>query len=190
MSRLRIALVALVALLVGTVAFHRRRRQIVPVPQLEPAIPYDAKAPASDDGEGRGLGWTLVVLACTAVVAAGALAVAIRTALWPQPTTAVAASPAEPEEASPGLQISDVAFVAGELRFAVSNPQSSADRISLVTVDDAIVAFHTNGTPSIEANGSRQVVVHYDWVPGQPVHVGVTTGSGIESTADAEAPAA
>jgi len=201
--------VMLLALLGVAYAARYRKPLLLRVPTTRKSTAESSPAePEVEEAKPTGhvFGWTFVVVACTAVVAGGALALAIRTALWHKPAvaTASAAAPAgapsagssaDPagaasDEPLAGLKISKVSFAPGELKLQISNPQSTSSRIGLVTVNDAIVVFSIVGKPIIEAGGTRSVVAHYDWVNSQPVSVGVTTGNGIESTTDAETPAA
>jgi len=52
----------------------------------------------------------------------------------------------------------------GEVRIHVTNPQSDAITVALVTVDDAIVPFTTEGPRKVKRLRSTTIVVHYNWV--------------------------
>jgi zinc transporter ZupT len=54
--------------------------------------------------------------------------------------------------------------------------------IASVTVDDAIVPFTVDGPSEVKRFRSSTVVVPFDWVPDDPITVGVTSSTGIEST--------
>ena len=65
----------------------------------------------------------------------------------------------------------------GEIRVLVRNPQRDAITIALVTVDDAIVPFTTDGPSELGRLRSTTVVVPYDWVAEEPLSVGVTSST-------------
>ena len=70
----------------------------------------------------------------------------------------------------------------GEVRIKVRNPQRDELTVALVTVDDAIVPFSLDGPRDLGRLGSTTVVVPYTWVEGEPLAVGVTSSTGIETT--------
>jgi len=80
------------------------------------------------------------------------------------------------------FDIRRVEFKPGEIRIRVTNPQRPKLTIGSVTVDDAIVPFHTDGPTELGRLRSSTIVVPFDWVEGDPYGVGVTSASGIEST--------
>lgn len=82
------------------------------------------------------------------------------------------------------LEIRRVEFSPGEIRALVRNPQRDAITVASVTVDDAIVQFTTDGPRTIERLRSTTVVVPFDWVDGDPILVGVTSSTGIETIAE------
>jgi uncharacterized OB-fold protein/zinc transporter ZupT len=59
--------------------------------------------------------------------------------------------------------------------------------IASVTIDDAIVPFHTDGPTRLGRLRSSRIVVPYQWVDGDPYSVGVTSSTGIETTASVAA---
>jgi zinc transporter ZupT len=69
----------------------------------------------------------------------------------------------------------------GEIRIRVTNPQSDDLTIASVTVDDAIVPFELDGPATLGRLRSATVVVQYDWVEDEPLSVGVTSSTGIET---------
>jgi zinc transporter, ZIP family len=69
----------------------------------------------------------------------------------------------------------------GEVRIHVTNPQRDDLTIASVTVDDAIVPFTVEGPTTLERLRSATIVVAYDWVEDEPLSVGVTSSSGIET---------
>ena len=75
----------------------------------------------------------------------------------------------------------------GEVRIRVTNPQREDLTIALVTVDDAIVPFTVEGGDTLGRLRSSTVVVPYDWVEEEPLAVGVTSSTGIQTTAEVAA---
>jgi ZIP family zinc transporter len=84
--------------------------------------------------------------------------------------------------AADAVDIRRVEFHAGQIRIRVTNPQTEPITIALVTVDDAIVPFTTDGAARLGRLRSTTVVVAYDWVENEPLSVGVTSSTGIETT--------
>jgi len=80
------------------------------------------------------------------------------------------------------FDIRRVEFRPGEIRVRVTNPQRGKLEIGTVTVDDAIVPFHLEGPKAVPRLRSSTIVVAYDWTEGDPITVGVTSSSGIETT--------
>ncbi|HYZ76272.1 MAG TPA: hypothetical protein VE596_02755 [Gaiellaceae bacterium] len=80
------------------------------------------------------------------------------------------------------FDIRRVEFRPGELRIRVGNPQHGKLEIGVVTVDDAIVPFRLDGPKAVPRLRSSTIVVPYDWTEGDPLTVGVTSSSGIETT--------
>jgi ZIP family zinc transporter len=70
----------------------------------------------------------------------------------------------------------------GEIRIKVTNPQPQDLMIASVTVDDAIVPFDVDGPRELGRLRSATIVVGYLWVEGEPLSVGVTSSTGIETT--------
>jgi zinc transporter, ZIP family len=79
------------------------------------------------------------------------------------------------------FEIRRVQFEPGEIRIRVTNPQPEELTIASVTVDDAIVPFELDGPRTLDRLRSSTVVVAYDWVPDEPIAVGVTSSTGIET---------
>lgn len=75
-----------------------------------------------------------------------------------------------------------VEFRPGEIRIHVRNPQPDALTIATVTVDDAIVPFTLDGPMTLGRLRSSTIVVPFDWVEDDPIAVGVTSSSGIQTT--------
>jgi zinc transporter, ZIP family len=70
----------------------------------------------------------------------------------------------------------------GEIRIRVTNPQPQELSIGSVTVDDAIVPFTLDGPQTLGRLRSSTIVVPYDWVEDEPLAVGVTSSTGIETS--------
>jgi zinc transporter, ZIP family len=77
-----------------------------------------------------------------------------------------------------------VTFKPGEIRIRVTNPQRADLSIGSVTVDDAIVPFDVDGPRTLGRLRSATIVVPYDWVEEDPISVGVTSSTGIETRED------
>jgi ZIP family zinc transporter len=75
-----------------------------------------------------------------------------------------------------------VEFERGEIRIRVTNPQREDLTIATVTVDDAIVPFTVDGDRTLERLRSATIVVPYDWVEDEPIAVGITSSTGIQTT--------
>jgi zinc transporter ZupT len=69
----------------------------------------------------------------------------------------------------------------GEIRIRVTNPQRDDLTIASVTVDDAIVPFDVDGPRTLSRLRSSEIVVQYEWVEDEPLAVGVTSSSGIQT---------
>ena len=70
----------------------------------------------------------------------------------------------------------------GVIRIRVTNPQPEDLTIAFVTVDDAIFPFTVDGPTTLGRLRSATIVVPYDWVPDEPIAVGVTSSTGIQTT--------
>ena len=79
------------------------------------------------------------------------------------------------------FDIRRVEFSPGEIRITVRNPQPDALTIGNVNVDNAIVPFTVDGPTTIGRLRSGAVVVPYDWVPDDPITLGVTSSTGIQT---------
>ena len=82
------------------------------------------------------------------------------------------------------FDIRRVEFEPGGIRIKVTNPQTDDLTIASVTVDDAIVPFGVDGSKTLKRLRSATVVVPYQWVKDDPISVGVTSSTGIETTED------
>jgi zinc transporter, ZIP family len=85
------------------------------------------------------------------------------------------------------FDIRRVEFHPGEIRIRVTNPQRDDLTVASVTVDDAIVPFRLDGPATLSRLRSATVVVAYDWVEDEPIAVGVTSSTGIETTEEVAA---
>jgi zinc transporter ZupT len=74
-----------------------------------------------------------------------------------------------------------VEFSPGEISIVVRNPQPDDLTIASVTVDDAIVPFTVDGPTTLGRLRSSTIVVPFDWVENDPMVVGVTSSTGIET---------
>ena len=74
-----------------------------------------------------------------------------------------------------------VEFHPGEIRVKVTNPQPEALTIASVTVDDAIVPFALAGPRELGRLRSSTIVVPFDWIADEPIAVGITSSTGIET---------
>jgi ZIP family zinc transporter len=79
------------------------------------------------------------------------------------------------------FDIRRVEFKPGEIRVRVTNPQQDDLTIASVTVDDAIVPYSLDGAQTLRRLRSSTIVIPYDWTPEDPISVGVTSSSGIET---------
>jgi len=80
-----------------------------------------------------------------------------------------------------------VEFKPSEIRIRVTNPQRQDLTIASATVDDAIVPFELDGPQTLGRLRSSTIVIPFDWVAGDPYTFGVTSSSGIETTAEVAA---
>jgi zinc transporter ZupT len=79
------------------------------------------------------------------------------------------------------FDIRRVEFKPGEIRIHVRNPQPEDLTIAVVAVDDAIVPFEVEGSPTLGRLASRDIVVPFDWVQDDPYLIGVTSSTGIQT---------
>jgi zinc transporter, ZIP family len=104
--------------------------------------------------------------------------VALFTATGNSVTGLVGDSPPPADE----FDIRRVEFHPGEIRIRVTNPQPDDLTIASVTVDDAIFPFDVEGDHTLGRLRSSEIVVQYDWVEEEPISVGVTSSTGIETS--------
>ncbi len=124
---------------------------------------------------GRGVAWRLwgVVPILLLAVVVGAFATTGDRLL-----ELVGQSPPPADE----LDIRRVEFRPGEIRVLVRNPQREPITIAVATVDDAIVPFTTDGPDELGRLRSTKVVIPYDWVAEEPIAVGLTSSTGIQTS--------
>jgi len=79
------------------------------------------------------------------------------------------------------FDIRRVEFSQGEIRIVVRNPQPDDLTIANVNVDDAIVPYTVDGPTTLGRLRSSTIVVPFDWVENDPITVGVTSSTGIET---------
>jgi zinc transporter, ZIP family len=79
------------------------------------------------------------------------------------------------------FDIRRVVFSPGEIRIVVRNPQRDDLTIANVNVDDAIVRYSVDGPTTLGRLHSGTIVVPFQWVDGDPITVGVTSSSGVET---------
>jgi zinc transporter ZupT len=79
------------------------------------------------------------------------------------------------------FDIRRVEFTPGEIRVVVRNPQRDELTIASVAVDDAIVPFSVDGPTTLGRLRSSTIVVPFQWVENDPISVGVTSSSGIQT---------
>jgi zinc transporter, ZIP family len=79
------------------------------------------------------------------------------------------------------FDIRRVEFSTGEIRIIVRNPQPDDLTIANVNVDDAIVPFTVDGPTTLGRLRSSTIIVPFDWVENDPITVGVTSSTGIET---------
>ena len=123
-------------------------------------------------GSGKFRLWTLIPLALLAVVV---LAFA---ATGDSLTGLVRDNPPAADE----FDIRRVEFHPGEIQIRVTNPQQDDLTIATVTVDDAIVPYTVDGPQTLGRLRSSTIDIPYEWVQDEPISVGVTSSTGIQTT--------
>ena len=79
------------------------------------------------------------------------------------------------------FDIRRVEFSPGEIRIVVRNPQRDDLTIANVNVDDAIVPYDVDGPTTLGRLRSSTIVVPFEWVENDPISVGVTNSTGIQT---------
>jgi ZIP family zinc transporter len=121
------------------------------------------------------LGWRLWALVPIVLLA---LAVALVVSQGDRVVDLVGGTP----PAADAFDIRRVELRRGEVRIDVRNPQRDDLTIALVTVDDAIVNYSLEGPATLGRLGTSTIVVPYDWVEDEPLAIGVTSSTGIQTT--------
>lgn len=121
------------------------------------------------------LGWRLWALVPIVLLS---LAVALVVSQGDRVVDLVGGNPPPADE----LDVRRVELRPGEIRVLVRNPQRDDITIASVTVDDAIVPFRLEGPATLGRLRSSTIVVAYDWVEDEPLAIGVTSSTGIETT--------
>lgn len=85
------------------------------------------------------------------------------------------------------LSVSRVLFEDGEIVVKVTNPQPDPITIAVVTVDDAIANFSVDGDETLGRFDRAKIRIPFAWNEGEPYAIGVTSSSGIQTTAEVTA---
>jgi zinc transporter, ZIP family len=133
-----------------------------------------ARVERSEVAESGGIGWRLWALVPVVLLAA---VVSGFVASGSSLVDLIGRNPPQADE----FDIRRVELKRGEIRIRVTNPQQDALTIGSVTVDDAIVPYSVEGGSTLKRLRSSTIVVPYDWVPDEPLSVGVTSSTGIET---------
>jgi zinc transporter, ZIP family len=129
---------------------------------------------------GGGIRWRLFALVPIVLIVA---CVSIFASAGGSLVDLVGRNPPPPDQ----FDIRRVEFKPGEILIHVRNPQPEDVTIAIVTVDDAIVPFEVDGSPTLGRLGSRTVTVPFEWVEDDPYLVGLTSSTGIQTTFDVPA---
>ena len=121
------------------------------------------------------MGWRLWAIVPIVLLA---LAVAVVVSQGDRVVDLVGGAPPPADE----LDVRRVELRHGSIRVLVRNPQREDVTIASMTVDDAIVPVTLDGPSTLDRLRSTTVLVRYDWVPDEPLAIGVTTSTGIETT--------
>ena len=132
----------------------------------------EARAPATSPGSLR---WRLLAVVPIVLLA---LVVGAFVASGSSLVGLLGENPPQADE----FDVRRVEFHDGEIRIRVTNPQTDDLTIASVTVDDAIVPFSLDGPAELGRLRSSTIVVPYPWVEGEPISVGVTSSTGIQTT--------
>jgi zinc transporter, ZIP family len=89
----------------------------------------------------------------------------------------IGANPPQPD----AFEVRRVEFDPGEIRVRVTNPQQDDLTIASITVDDAIVPFELDGPETLGRLRSSTIVIPYRWVVDDPMTIGITSSTGIET---------
>jgi zinc transporter, ZIP family len=125
----------------------------------------------------RGAGWRLWALVPLLALVG---AVSLLTATGGSLLDLVGRNPPPLDE----FDVRRVEFHPGEIRVKVTNPQREDLTIGTVSVDDAIVPYSVDGDRTLGRLRSAEIKISYDWVKDEPISVGVTSSTGIQTTKD------
>ena len=89
----------------------------------------------------------------------------------------IGANAPQPDE----FEVRRVEFEPGVIKVRVTNPQQDDLTIASVAVDDAIVPFELDGPQTLGRLRSSTVVIPYRWVRDEPIAIGITSSTGIET---------
>src|SRR5262245_4790816 len=129
---------------------------------------------------GGGVAWRLWALVPIVLLA---FAVAVVVSQGDRVVDLVGGSPPPADE----FDVRRVEFRDGEIRVQVRNPQRDDLTIAVVTVDDAIVPFTLDGPATLGRLRSSTIEIPYQWVEDEPIAIGVTSSTGIQTTTDVAA---
>jgi zinc transporter ZupT len=118
--------------------------------------------------------WALVPVVLLAIVVGGYVASGASIA------GLIGATPPQPDE----FDVRRVEFKPGLIRVRVTNPQQEDLTVASVTVDDAIVPFEVDGSRTLGRLRSRTIEIPFEWVRDDPITVGVTSSTGIETVTE------
>ena len=124
--------------------------------------------------DGRDLGWRLWALVPVVLLA---LVVAAYVASGSSLVNLIGTNAPQADE----FDVRRVEFRPGEIKVRVTNPQQDDLTIASVTVDDAIVPFEVDGPQTLGRLRSSTIVIPYRWVRDDPMTIGVTSSTGIET---------
>ena len=127
-----------------------------------------------------GLAWRLWALVPLVLLA---VAVALVVSFGDRVVDLVGGSPPAADE----FDVRRVDFREGEIRVLVRNPQREDLTIAVVTVDDAIVPYTLDGPATLGRLRSTTIVIPYLWVEDDPIAIGVTSSTGIQTTTEVPA---
>jgi zinc transporter, ZIP family len=85
------------------------------------------------------------------------------------------------------FEVRRVELEPGEIRIRVTNAQREDLTIASIAVDDAIVPFSLDGPRTLGRLDSSTIVVAYDWVEDEPLALGITSSTGIETVEEVAA---
>lgn len=89
----------------------------------------------------------------------------------------IGTNPPQPD----AFDVRRVEFKPDQIRVRVTNPQQDDLTIASVTVDDAIVPYEVEGPRTLGRLRSATIVIPFRWVRDDPISVGVTSSTGIET---------